>query len=81
MQGRGQLSERRGPGDKVNDVEAFFTFEAGEQLNEEDALVAVYHSDHRELCAHERDWPFASSICSRSWARAWASPATTVTRN
>jgi heterodisulfide reductase subunit D len=25
---------------------------------EVDALVAVYHSDHRELCAHERDWPF-----------------------
>jgi Fe-S oxidoreductase len=23
-----------------------------------DALVAVYHGDHRELCAHERDWPF-----------------------
>ena len=23
-----------------------------------DALVAVYHSDHRQLCAHERDWPF-----------------------
>jgi hypothetical protein len=23
-----------------------------------DALVAVYHSDHRELCAHERDCPF-----------------------
>jgi hypothetical protein len=23
-----------------------------------DALVAVYHSDHRELCAHERDSPF-----------------------
>ena len=23
-----------------------------------DALVAVYHSDHREMCAHERDWPF-----------------------
>jgi Fe-S oxidoreductase len=23
-----------------------------------DAIVAVYHSDHRELCAHERDWPF-----------------------
>jgi heterodisulfide reductase subunit D len=23
-----------------------------------DALVAVYHSEHRELCAHERDWPF-----------------------
>ncbi|MBN8937202.1 MAG: (Fe-S)-binding protein [Rhizobiales bacterium] len=23
-----------------------------------DALVTVYHSDHREFCAHERDWPF-----------------------
>jgi len=23
-----------------------------------DALVGVYHSDHRELCAHARDWPF-----------------------
>src|SRR6202049_4266134 len=23
-----------------------------------DALVAVYHVDHRALCAHERDWPF-----------------------
>jgi heterodisulfide reductase subunit D len=23
-----------------------------------DALVAVYHADHRELCAHERDFPF-----------------------
>ena len=23
-----------------------------------DALVAIYHTDHRELCAHERDWPF-----------------------
>jgi Fe-S oxidoreductase len=23
-----------------------------------DALVAIYHPDHRELCAHERDWPF-----------------------
>jgi Fe-S oxidoreductase len=23
-----------------------------------DALIAVYHADHRELCAHERDWPF-----------------------
>jgi heterodisulfide reductase subunit D len=23
-----------------------------------DVLVTVYHSDHRELCAHERDWPF-----------------------
>src|SRR5262252_1877314 len=25
---------------------------------EVDALVSVYHTDHRELCAHERDWPF-----------------------
>jgi Fe-S oxidoreductase len=25
---------------------------------EVDALVTVYHADHRELCAHERDWPF-----------------------
>jgi heterodisulfide reductase subunit D len=23
-----------------------------------DALVTMYHSDQRELCAHERDWPF-----------------------
>jgi len=23
-----------------------------------DALAAVYHADHREFCAHERDWPF-----------------------
>jgi len=23
-----------------------------------DALVTVYHSEHRELCAHERVWPF-----------------------
>jgi hypothetical protein len=23
-----------------------------------DALAAVFHTDHRELCAHERDWPF-----------------------
>jgi Fe-S oxidoreductase len=23
-----------------------------------DALVTVYHADHRELCAHEREWPF-----------------------
>jgi heterodisulfide reductase subunit D len=23
-----------------------------------DALVAVYHADHRELCAHERGYPF-----------------------
>jgi heterodisulfide reductase subunit D len=23
-----------------------------------DALVAIYHSDHRELCAHEREQPF-----------------------
>ena len=20
--------------------------------------MTVYHSEHRELCAHERDWPF-----------------------
>jgi heterodisulfide reductase subunit D len=41
-------------------------FKAELQLNELEAaraagvdeLVAVYHSDHRELCAHERDWPF-----------------------
>jgi Fe-S oxidoreductase len=23
-----------------------------------DALVTIYHPDYRELCAHERDWPF-----------------------
>jgi heterodisulfide reductase subunit D len=23
-----------------------------------DALVTIYHSDHRELCGHEFDWPF-----------------------
>jgi heterodisulfide reductase subunit D len=23
-----------------------------------DALISIYHTDHRELCAHERDWPF-----------------------
>jgi Fe-S oxidoreductase len=23
-----------------------------------DALVTIYHSDHRELCGHECDWPF-----------------------
>src|SRR5664280_198110 len=23
-----------------------------------DALFAIYHPDHRDLCAHERDWPF-----------------------
>jgi heterodisulfide reductase subunit D len=23
-----------------------------------DALVTIYHSEHRELCAHQRDWPF-----------------------
>jgi heterodisulfide reductase subunit D len=23
-----------------------------------DSLVVVYHADYRELCAHERDWPF-----------------------
>jgi hypothetical protein len=31
--------------------------EAAEQAGV-DALVALYHADHRELCAHERDWPF-----------------------
>jgi heterodisulfide reductase subunit D len=31
--------------------------EAAEQAGV-DALVAIYHADHRELCAHERDWPF-----------------------
>ena len=42
------------------------TFKRELQLNElqaasdagVDALVTVYHSEHRELCAHERDWPF-----------------------
>jgi heterodisulfide reductase subunit D len=41
-------------------------FKRGLQLNElqaardagVDALITVYHSEHRELCAHERDWPF-----------------------
>ena len=23
-----------------------------------EALVTVYHSDHRELCGHEGEWPF-----------------------
>jgi hypothetical protein len=23
-----------------------------------DALAVIYHVDYRELCAHERDWPF-----------------------
>jgi heterodisulfide reductase subunit D len=23
-----------------------------------EVLIAVYHADHRELCAHERDYPF-----------------------
>jgi hypothetical protein len=31
--------------------------EAAEQAGV-DALIAVYHADHRELCAHERDYPF-----------------------
>jgi len=31
--------------------------DAAEQAGIE-ALVAVYHADHRELCAHERDYPF-----------------------
>ena len=39
-----------------------------------DALVGVYHSDHRELSAHERDWPFRIiNVCSESRsARAWS---------
>jgi Fe-S oxidoreductase len=31
---------------------------AAAEAAEVDALVAVYHADHRELCAHERDYPF-----------------------
>jgi Fe-S oxidoreductase len=36
---------------QLNELQA--AFDAGV-----DALVTVYHSDQRELCAHERDWPF-----------------------
>jgi len=32
-------------------------FQAGREAGI-DALVTVYHSEHRELCAHERDLPF-----------------------
>lgn len=32
-------------------------FEAARDAGVE-LLAAVYHSDHREMCAHERDWPF-----------------------
>ena len=32
-------------------------FEAA-QAAKVDLLAAVYHSDHREMCANERDWPF-----------------------
>ena len=47
-------------------VSALPAFKRELQLNElqaacdagVDALVTVYHSDQRELCAHERDWPF-----------------------
>ena len=28
------------------------------RLAKVDTLAVVYHSDYRELCAHERDWPF-----------------------
>jgi hypothetical protein len=45
-----------------------------------DALVAVYHSDHRELLRHERDWPFRIMNILESSARAWASARTTITR-
>src|SRR5690349_22867748 len=30
-----------------------------------DALVAVYHADHRELCAHERSEEHTSELQSR----------------
>jgi hypothetical protein len=49
-----------------NSLNALPEFKRGLQLSEleaaaaagVDALVAIYHVDHRELCAHERDWPF-----------------------
>ena len=34
-----------------NELEAARVAEVG-------ALVVLYHADYRELCAHERDWPF-----------------------
>ena len=49
-----------------NSLNALPEYKRGLQLSElkaaeaadVDALVAIYHVDHRELCAHERDWPF-----------------------
>ena len=49
-----------------NSLNALPDYKRGLQLSELkaaeaagiDALVAIYHVDHRELCAHERDWPF-----------------------
>jgi len=55
------------PGLMSNYLRALPAYKRELQLNEltaareagVDALVAVYHADYRELCAHERDWPFA----------------------
>jgi heterodisulfide reductase subunit D len=54
------------PGLMSNYLRALPAYKRELQLNELraaesaniDALVTVYHADHRELCAHERDWPF-----------------------
>jgi Fe-S oxidoreductase len=54
------------PGLMSNYLRALPAYKRELQLNElqaaeeamVDALVTVYHADHRELCAHERDWPF-----------------------
>ena len=54
------------PGLMSNSLNALPEYKRGLQLSELlaaeaagiDALVAIYHVDHRELCAHERDWPF-----------------------
>jgi heterodisulfide reductase subunit D len=54
------------PGLMSNYLRALPAYKRELQLNElkaardagVDALIAVYHADHRELCAHERDWPF-----------------------
>jgi hypothetical protein len=44
--------------DRVHNASCVFTRGQPDLDAGVDALVAVYHSDHRELCAHERDWPF-----------------------
>ena len=70
-------------------VAVFPAFKRELQLNElqaasdagVDALVAVYHSDHRDLCAHERDWPFRIVNSSKWSARAWGCTGMTATRN